>query len=168
MIILKGILEFFILLVNAWKTFSPLILLVLSKIAAILKFSNTTVPLPIWAILIIGVLALYPIARLLEYGLKRRSTSSVKLYGLLWKEPLLPWQYPVPLCPHNDCGREVVCREIPPPPIQLITNFSDLSNGSRFEYQYAYECPVHGKIDGVPNEDVRLLQHKVMLAIRRR
>jgi len=166
---LREILEFLMSLVNAWKTLLPLIFLALSTIIAVLKFGNTivTFSLPVWAILIVGVLALYPIAKLVEYGLKQGNIPPVKLYGLLWKAPFLPFRYPVPLCPHNDCRCEVICKRIPPPPIQHVTNLSDLNNRSRFESQYVYECPVHGKINGVPNEDISLLQHKARLAMRK-
>jgi len=167
---LKDILDFLITLVNAWKVVLPILVLVISALITVLKFGtkNITVTLPIWTwtVLILTALALYPIGKLAEYSIRRRKTPDFKLYGLHWRVPFLFFRFPIPLCPHEGCGHQVICEEIPPQPFRVVTSPAEI-NSFRLEYKYVYECPIHGKINGVPSEDISLLQHKAKLALKK-
>ena len=165
---IKELLDFLITLVNAWKVVLPILLLVLSAVIAVLKFGtqNITITLPAWIFLIFIALALYPFGKFVEYAIKRKESPQFKLYGLIWKAPFISFLYPKPLCPHDGCGREVVCKEIPPQPMQVVTSLADFNN-IKYEYRYFYECPIHGKINGVPSEDISFLQHKAKLAMKK-
>jgi hypothetical protein len=141
---IKEFLDLLISLVSAWKVVFPILLLVISAIFGVLELGNRNISinLPAWAVIVLAVLALYPLAKLVEHTSKRKKSSNIKLYGLLWKPSLLSFRYPKPLCPYNDCGREVICTAIPPNPIRLVTSISELNN-MKFEYKYIYECPIH-------------------------
>jgi hypothetical protein len=165
---IKDILDFIITLVTAWKVVLPVLLVVLSAIWAVLKYGriSITITLPVWVLLIIGVLAGYPLVKFVEYFFKHNRTSDIALYKLLWRAPLLPSRPPIALCPRKDCGRQVICKVIPPQPYRVVSTISEMNN-TRFENRYVYECPVHGEIAGVPNEEPSLLREKAKLAMRK-
>ena len=164
---IKEFLDLLVSLVSAWKIILPILLLVVSVVITILKIGTKTIEisLPIWVILIIVLLAIYPFAKFVEYLRRRRNSAPVRLYGLLWKTRFLFSYFPIPLCPHDSCGREVICKEVSPNQYQVITSLNELRN-AKFEYRYIYECPIHGAVNGVPNEDLSLLQHKAKLAMK--
>jgi hypothetical protein len=164
----KELLDFLITLVTAWKVVLPVLLIVGSAIWTVLKYGKIliTVTLPIWVILVIGILAVYPLAKLIEYLLKHRRPSDFILNGLLWHAPLLPFRSPIALCPQKDCGCRVICKVIPPQHYRVVSTISEM-NSLRFENRYVYECPIHGEIAGVPNEEPNLLREKAKSALRK-
>lgn len=163
---IKDFLDFLITLVNAWKIVLPVLLVVLSAAFTVLKIGNKNISinLPIWVVVAIAVLALYPFAKLIEHLVNKKKSPNIKLYGLLWKPSFFSFRYPVPLCPHSNCERKVICRAIPPNPLKVVTSISEINN-AKFEYRYIYECPIHGQINGVPNDEINLLQTKAKLAM---
>ncbi|MDP1624354.1 MAG: hypothetical protein Q8L64_01145 [bacterium] len=162
---IKEFLDFLITLVNAWKVVLPILLLCLSAVFAVLKIGNKNISinLPVWLVIAIATLALYPFAKLIEHLVNKKRSPNIKVNGLLWKPSLFSFRYPEPLCPHNDCERKVICRVIPPNPLRVVTSISEINN-AKFEYRYVYECPIHGQINGVPNDEISLLQEKAKAA----
>lgn len=165
---IKDFLDFIISLASAWKIVLPMFLFVLSAAVAVFKFGTQrfAINLPVWAILIIVILALYLFAKLIETFAKRKKVTYTKLYGLFWKPSLFSFQYPRPFCPHANCGKEIISKALPPNPVRLVTNITDINN-MKFEYQYIYECPIHGRLNGVPSEDINILQEKAKLAMKK-
>ncbi len=163
--LIKNVLEFIITLIKAWKVVLPVLVFVVAEIVAIMKFSNQNIQflLPVWATVIIFFLALYPICKFVEFIIGIRTKEKFPLNGLLWKPSPFSFRYPEPLCPKKDCGREVICKIIPPKPFALVQSVSDFENVN-YQNQYIYECPIHGRISAVPNEDIRILQKKAKLA----
>ena len=169
---LKDILDFFISLDAFWKILLsilifivPLALVGLNNLGWINQTTSFSLP---WAVVIIlGTLAFYPLAKVVESGTKQRKLPLVSLYGMKWRRPYLSFRYPNPVCPIAGCETEVICMATPPPSYVHITSSDDLSK-IRYEYQYTYECPIHGVLVGVPDESVELLQHKAKLALKRK
>lgn len=168
---LKDILGFLITLVKPWKIVLPIFMLVISALITVLKFGkkNVTINLPVWAwtVLIFAALALYLLGKLVEFINRRKKASDSKLYGLLWRVPFLFFRFLIPLCPQEGCGCQVICKEIAQKPYQVYTNPMEINN-FRLESEYVYECPILGKINGVPNEEISLLHHKTKLALKKR
>jgi hypothetical protein len=166
---IKDFLDFLDTLFSAWKIILPIIVFGFSVILAVSKIGNQNISLnlPVWAIIAVAALALYPPAKLIEYLVRERKTPKIELYGLLWKPNSLSFLTPKPLCPHDDCGRSVICKIIPPNPFKVVSSISEINN-TKFENRYIYECPIHGKISNVPNEEISLLQEKVKMAISKK
>lgn len=169
---MKKLKEFFDLLVSfakAWPIIISVLLFILSLIVRFSEFARRSFvfSLPIWAVLLILALIAYPIGKLIEFIVLRRKAPLKLINGLLWKAPLLLIGAPKPICPRKGCGHEVICIEIPPPQFHLITRSNDMQQAN-FEYSFQYECPIHGRIGGVPNEPLELLQHKAKLIFNKK
>lgn len=167
---MKKLKEFFDLLVSfakAWPIILSILLVILAAIVGFSEFARRSFvfSLPLWVVLLILALATYPIGKLIEFVVLRRQAPLKLLDGLLWKAPLFSFGSPTAICPRQGCGHEVICKEIPPPQIRVITGLNDLHQAS-FEYTYQYECPIHGHIGGVPNEPMGWLQRKAKLAFK--
>ena len=167
---MKRIREFLDLLVSISKAWPIIVSALLVILATITRFSKVAgksivLSLPLWGLILIVALATYPLGKLVQYVVLRRKIPFKRLNGLLWKFSILAFGFPTAICPHDECGREVICKEIPPPPFQIVSGMNDLRNAS-FEYSYQYECPVHGVLGGVPNEPIGLLRRKARLAFK--
>jgi lipid-A-disaccharide synthase-like uncharacterized protein len=137
-------------------------------LAAFTRFSelagqSIVLSLPLWALILISALAIYPIGRVIQFIASRKKAPLKRLSGLLWKTAV--FGLPIAICPRERCGCEVICKEIPPPSFHVVTGLNDLRTAS-FEYSYQYACPVHGALSGIPNEPIGLLQKKAKLAFK--
>jgi hypothetical protein len=168
MIKIKEIFDFIISLVTTWKLIFPIILIIFAAIGNLFNIGKRIIEiaLPLWVLLIISLFAFFPIAKLIIYILKRKSKSYKKLYGLLWKKPFLFFQNPQPYCPLENCDHQVICRFKPPKIYQAITSISNINNID-YEGLYFYECPIHGQLNGIPNEDITVLQKKARMALKK-
>ena len=162
---IREILDTLITLVAAGKVIWPWLLIIASGVLAIWRFGNRKVLLPIWLVVLASAIFIYVVAWFLLRLMGRRQ-HPFRLYGLLWRQPLLPFRFPVPLCPREGCGREVICKQVPPPSLQLVRSLSEWKSLD-LQPHYIYECPIHGEISGVPDEDIELLQRKAKLAMKR-
>ncbi|MCB8983136.1 MAG: hypothetical protein H6659_04885 [Ardenticatenaceae bacterium] len=165
---MKRLKEFFDLLVSfskAWPIILTVLLVILAAITEFSKFANQSfvLSLPLWALILIVALATYPLGKSIQFVVSRRKTPLKRLNGLLWRTRLIG--IPIAICPRNGCGCEVICKEIPPPSLQYVARIEDLRKAS-FQYSYQYECPVHGALEGIPNEPLSLLQQKAKLAFK--
>jgi hypothetical protein len=165
---MKRLKEFLDLLVSISKAWPIILSVLLAILAVITRFSefagqNIVLSLPLWAILLIFALAIYPIGKIIQFIASHKKTPLKRLSGLLWKSTV--FGYPIAVCPREGCGCEVICKEISPPSFHVITGINDLRQAS-FEYSYEYECPVHGMLSGVPNESMGLLQKKAKLSYK--
>jgi hypothetical protein len=162
---IKEILEFLKSLLDflaSLKVWLPAIITVILSIVGYLSgIANINVKfnMPLLLVITIIILSLYPILKFLEYLLKPRKLFPYN--GLLWKAAKISFINPVPLCPKDNCGCQIVFKAQPPPPIQLI----GVGNNNRIEtdYKYVYECPIHGPIN-VPNIHISELVEKARLA----
>lgn len=165
---IKEFLDFLVSLVTTWKIIFPIIVIVLAAFLKIFKFATEiyTLSLPLWAFIVISILAFYPIANFIKFIFTRRKVPYTNLYGLLWKPPFFSFNYPKPICPKKDCRREVICKTIMPRQLQLLTNLSDWENAD-FSNHFIYECPIHGQLNGVPDEPINCLTEKAKLALKK-
>ncbi|MGC9385033.1 MAG: hypothetical protein ACP5D6_10575 [Kosmotogaceae bacterium] len=162
------VLDFIISLVTTWKLIFPIILVIIARIGNLFDLAKkiVQVSLPLWIVIIIFLLAIYPIANLLVYVIKRNTQKLTELYGLLWKKPLFPFGYPKPYCPREKCGKEVIYRIKPPKSIQLMSSRNDWENAETSIHHW-YECPIHGRLPNVPDEELFILQKKAKLALKK-
>lgn len=164
----KNLLDYLVSLAAAWKVILPIIAILVTASVFIGKNSLKIVDfsLPVWVIFILVVMAFYPIVKIAENLIKRKQRRAVRYLNLLWKPALFNFQYPKPFCPYDGCELEVICKEIPPQSFQVVTSVTEAKN-TRFEYQYTYECPIHGQLSNVPNEEIGLLQHKAKIVMKK-
>jgi len=159
---IKDFLELIVALAKAW----PYLLLALSYLLAVIafavRFSSQLVAFSVPRLLFITViaLALYPIAKFIEALLKSKEQKPFLYKGLLWKLRRFSFQYPTPLCPHEDCGREVFLKSIPTVSVTPISGPFLQANSN---YNHIYECPIHGVLSDVPNASIQELREKARL-----
>ena len=168
---MKKLKEFFDLLVSftkAWPIILSVLLFIFSAIVGFSEFARRSFvfSLPLWGVLLILALTAYPIGKLIEFIVLRRKAPLKLIDGLLWKAPFISIGAPTAICPRQGCGYEVICKEIPPPQFHLITPRSNDMQKASFEYSFQYECPIHGRIGGVPNEPMEWLQLKAKLVFK--
>jgi len=165
---IRSVLEFIISLVTTWKIIFPLLLVVFAGIGNLFDLGKKTlhIDLPLWIVVIILLLAFYPIARILVYVVNRRKQPLTEHYGLLWKKPFLPFGYPQPYCPRENCGKKVLPRITNPKSFQLMKSASDWNNVDVSNH-YWYECPIHGRLPSVPDEEAQILKKKVKLILKK-
>ena len=161
-------LGFLVSFITSWRIIFPVILIILGAITNIFKFllKVILINLPLWIIVVILILAFYPIANFIKFLFNKRNVPYFSHNGLLWKKPLFSFMNPQAYCPINKCGREVLYIRTPPKPLQVAWTLSEINNIDN-RYHYKYECPNHGKISGVPDEDLLTLQTKARLAMKR-
>ena len=165
---IKIVLDFIISLVAVWKIVIPVLAVLISVVVLIGKSGLKIIAfsLPVWVVFILLILASYPIIKFIEHIIRHRKRQPIALYGLLWKPMFFNFRYPQPTCPHDNCECEVICKEIPPQSYQVVSSMMELKN-ARFEYRYVYECPIHGALPRVPNEDISLLQYKAKKVMKK-
>ena len=165
---IKRVLDFIISLVTTWKLIFPIIVVIFARIGNLFNLGKKIVQisLPLWILIIIFLLAIYPIASLLFYVIKRNTQSLTELNGLLWKKPLFPFGFPQPYCPRENCGKKVIPRIKPPKSMQLMSSKLDWENLDQSPH-YWYECPIHGRLPNVPDEDLFILQEKAKLILKK-
>ena len=162
---LKELLDLLVSMAKAWPIIIAVLLVIVAAITRFSKFASQsiTLSLPIWALILIAALAIYLLGKLFQFIASRRKGPLKQLNGLLCKTPV--FGSPIAVCPRKGCGCEVICMEIPPPPLKYVATVNDLQK-ARFEYSYEYECPVHGVLNGIPNEHINLLRKKAKLAFK--
>lgn len=166
---LKEFLDLLVSIVKVWPIILSVLLFISSVIVGLSKFASTNLvfSLPIWAVLLILALMVYPIGMVIKWIILQRKAPPKHVNGLLWKAPLFSFGTPTAICPRQGCGHEIFCKEIPPPQVHLITRTKDFHQAN-FEYSYQYECPIHGHIGGVPNEPLEWLERKAMLVFMKK
>lgn len=164
---IKNLINLLVDLVTTWKVIYPIMLIIAGKLTNLFQFSTKiiTTNLPLWILVLISILAFYPIGNLIKFLFSRWNISNEKLYGLRWKKPIFPLANPQAYCPYIDCGCRVFCKVAPPEPIQIIGGINH-SNNIDSRYHYLYECPKHGPLSGVPDEDIVLLKKKAREALK--
>jgi Na+-transporting methylmalonyl-CoA/oxaloacetate decarboxylase gamma subunit len=164
---LKEFLDLLVSFTKAWPIILSVLLLIFSAIVGVSEFAGRSFEfsLPLWAVLFILALTAYPIGKLIEFIVLRRKAPLKLVGGLLWKAPFLSIGAPTAICPRQGCGHEVICKEIPPPQFHVITPRNNIQQAN-FEYSYQYECPIHGRIGGIPNEPMELLQRKAKIVFK--
>jgi hypothetical protein len=155
---LKQVLDFIRSLFKAWPYLVIIIGWLVSAILWFIKVGQTEIVLsiPLSLLLIIVTLALYPVAKFIQVIVQKVKRSPFIFSGLLWKSSFIG--YPRPLCPDQGCGQKVFYKIVQPPPVQVV-HPNDWGRVNLRE-SYVYECPVHGKIDSVPNWPINELKEK--------
>ncbi len=54
---------------------------------------------------------------------------------------------------HAKCDLKVIWKVKPPKQLKLMKTSSDWNNID-IEYNFQYECPIHGRLNAVPDEDI--------------
>ncbi len=134
-----------------------------STIGQLSRILSIRVAVPLWLFGVI-ILATIGLVKLIQWLV--RPHNPFQYAGLLWWPHRLSLGYPTPTCPRDDCGCEVVCQVQYPPATQFIGVGSN--NQLITETTFMYECPAHGRLMNVPNEDVALLQKKAKMLQSRR
>jgi hypothetical protein len=158
---LGGLLDFLLKLKQAW----PVILVVVSIILAVflglagIGKRGEQVNLYLPAVVVIMALALYPIAKLVEWFVKRKKAPVFEYAGFLWRPSIFRFRYPTPLCPVKGCGCEVTYKEFRPQFIGIMS----LPTGHELDSQFSYTCPIHGTISQRKNEDMGFLKENAQI-----
>ena len=165
---IKKILDFIVSLVTTWRMVFPILIIIGGALSKVFKYLTkiSTIYLPLWVFIVIAILAFYPIANLIKYLFSRRNVSYEKYSGLMWKKPLLPFLNPQAYCPKSDCRCKVFCYIKPPERIQFIGGFADPSKLDLGTH-YHYECPEHGPLSGIPDEDIVILRNKAREVLKK-
>ena len=155
-------------LVTTWKVIFLILPIIVTGLTNLFKFSTKiiTINLPLWILVLVSILAFYPIGNLIKYLFNRRNVSYEKHFGLRWKKPIIPLVNPQPYCSHNDCKCKVFCIIEPPERIQIIGGMNDVRNLDSRDH-YHYECPIHGSLSGIPDEDIEFLKKKAREALKK-
>jgi hypothetical protein len=148
--------------VKAW----PILVLILAiLISLVLELTNIvkitiqlSIPLP--ALITAIALILYPILKFIQW-LVSKPSKSFRYAGLLWEPSKLSFRYPTPICPRKNCGCVIGCKAVSS--ISVETNTFPLIQ-THDSYRFIFECPIHGVISDVPNEDIAELQKKAKIA----
>ena len=164
----KEFLEFLLTLARTWKLIVPGLVLTLSVAVLLARnaYRQINLSLPAPLVVAVAALATYPLAKAIEWGFSKRRPEPFSYAGLVWVPSRLTFRDPTPACPRANCGRPVICRVSPPPAFHLVASRSDFEN-VRTRPSFAYECPIHGALSGVPDEDLGLLAHQAKSSQRR-
>jgi hypothetical protein len=161
---LKEFLDFLITLRQAWPILVWALLLLLSLVLGLTNAANKTIQFSIPLPLLVAAIAfaIYPILKFIQW-LASKPMKPFENSGLLWKPSKLSFHYPKPLCPKEGCGCEIIVKVVPSVNIghAAATNLPILT--AHTKYSYTFECPIHGVISGVPDEDIEVLQHKARM-----
>lgn len=161
----KDFLDFVNALVRAWPIMISALALLISIIVGLSSVGTIifqlSVPLPL--LIAASALMLYPIAKVLQW-LTRRTIKPFKYAGLLWKPSRLSFRYPIPLCPRDGCGCEIIFKAVPSVNIETL---SGPFLQARSSYRFTYECPIHGILSGVPDSEIAELQRKAWMVQNR-
>ena len=155
---LKRILDLINSLVKAW----PYLIIVLGWITSAILWLvrvgqlNVILSIPLSLLIAIAALALYPVAKTIQFAVERMRTPSFEYCGLLWKPSIIG--HSRPFCLVQGCGRKVFYKILEPAPVRLMhpNDWSKANWGNT----YIYECPLHGRIQSVPNWSMVELKKK--------
>jgi hypothetical protein len=101
--VLKRTLDF---LSSLWKAHTILILIGTIFISLLIWLRDkllSPVQLPLIVLLVLGVLALYPLFKLVQWILLLKKAKPVRVAGLDWKPSRWLFGYPTPICPRCGC-----------------------------------------------------------------
>lgn len=153
---LTELLNLFVAVIKARWVFIFFIGSILSVLISLKEWLLLSIELqiPLTYIIVIGVLAAYPVLNLLRWLLFRSQKTPIEFRGLLWKPSRLRFRYPTPICPH--CEGTIIFR-VQRKSIHFAQSIRDFQNIQEDMNRNIYECPDHGVLL-VPNEDIEYLQ----------
>ena len=87
----------------------------------------------------------------------KKTKGYFRYKGLLWKTGRFGFQTPTPLCPIDDCERPVDCFRVNPPQYLISDDIGKMQDflNKQNSYEFVYRCPLHGDIQGAPNESLK-------------
>jgi len=143
---LKQLLDLLHSIVKAWPSLILIAGWLISGILWLVRIGQTTIDftLPLSIVIVIVTLVLYSITKVAQSLFQQHP---FEYSGLRWRPSLLGHVHPI--CPIQDCGQKVFPKAVAPPPVQVVRP-SDWGK-VQMTTSYQYECPTHGRIDGVPN-----------------
>jgi len=76
--------------------------------------------------------------------------------GLSWKRGRFGFHNPTPVCPIDHCLRPVDCFRINPPQYLISADVREMQDflNKQNTFRFIYRCPLHGDIQGTPNESL--------------
>jgi hypothetical protein len=152
---------------NAW----PVVLIIASFIGAAISYLTgignriIAIWLPLWVVVLIFGFSLYPFAKLIQWFFVKRQEPLFLYQNFLWKTGLFSFRYPIPICPRENCGCQVICRPEDKP---SVSNSDHPIYGSAVLFpvikrRYIYECPRHGQLFQL-EDSIKDLQEKAWLS----
>lgn len=156
----KELLDFLGSLTKAWPAVVVIIGLIATTILALARFGSTKVQvgsLPLFLILLLLVLAAYPILKLVQWLINRQFSKPFVYKGLVWKTSLFGTK---PCCPK--CFREVDCYQEASPQAIISRNPAEIQEyiNRAGKYNYSYKCRIHGVLPEVPNLSINDLANE--------
>jgi len=93
----------------------------------------------------------------------------LKYKGLLWKSPRFGFGLPIPLCSRNNCERPIRHERKYPPNYIISSNLQEMQEflNKQNSYENIYLCPVHGKLQEVPDIELDTLRQEAKHEFRR-
>jgi hypothetical protein len=162
---LKEFLELLIALVKAWPILVSGLLLLFSLVISLSRLAKISyqlsIPLPVF--IAVAAFIFYPIGKTVQW-LMSKPMKPFNYAGLKWKPSKLSFRYPTPLCPYEGCGYEIIAKADPAVNVERIAGPFIQASGN---YHYTFECPIHGVINGTPNEEIVQLQKKARILQKR-
>ena len=126
-----------------------------------------TLPLTIaFCIAIVRILSLRKNAKIIKeidiihkpntWVVSQKNEKYFSYKGLLWKPGYFKFQNPIPVCPQEDCQRPIECFRISPPRHLISADLKEMQDflNKQNTYKFVYRCPLHGDIQGGPNEPI--------------
>lgn len=145
---LKEFLDFIVSLVQALPyIWGFLVLAVAVIIGLATNIESTTVHVSLSLPLVIALIALaiYPVAKSVEWLFKARSAPPFPYNGLMWKPAWFGFGKPTPFCPVPNCSFEVHHRSEQNLSIRPVSGYGPMLQTRTNDMHY-YVCPIHGKV----------------------
>lgn len=146
---MKKLVEFLVTLKSLIELGGLILAAILTLIAWLMGIASIPIILPLGVAIFLVAICGW---QLLTICIKLIQPRSVKLFsyrGLLWKPRLFWFDNPIPICPHEGCGCEVSAKR--EPDVRVRSSNAPLLRVDTV-YVYTYECPRHGKLNGVPSD----------------
>ena len=142
---ITGFLDLIITFIKAWGKLLVVFLFVISILIWLRErlFLNVVINLPVFVFVLILSLAIYPVAKFVEWMFFRKQKPLIEFTGLLWKPSRFSFRNPTPLCPKCK-SRLLILTEYDS--VHLVRSVQDIENLNRKLERHIYECPNHEKV----------------------
>ncbi|HEX8990246.1 MAG TPA: hypothetical protein VF784_01085 [Anaerolineales bacterium] len=117
---------------------------VLKWLAGTLWAASVQLRFPLLLVIAIVSLAIYPLAKLLEWVVKKDAAAPFEYSGVLWRPSRLSFRYPTALCLQPSCGRELFHKSESKQSVEQGQHGWDYY--PKLTTTHFLECPEHGRV----------------------